>query len=404
MDNPKHREVNLSIAEARKLALLSQRLPSGGGHAHGAQDALDALSHLGYVQLDTISVVQRAHHHTFWNRARRYQPQHLTQLLRERKVFEYWSHAAAVLPMESYRFSLPLMRAYAAGKRHWHAPDRAVMRRVLARIKTDGALTSRDFDGVRKGGMWDWKPAKRALEQLFMEGKLMTAERRGFVKVYDLAERVLPARINTATPSPTQYARFLITSFLRANGVGNAAEIAYLRTAIKPTIVRALAQMTRDGELLAVDVHGCAYYALPDSLALLSRPLARTRAKILSPFDNFLIQRKRINRLFDFDYQIECYLPAHKRKHGYFCLPVLWGGALVARIDCKAERVDKILRVRNLVGEADINPPDKKQRFAESLAKELIRFCAFNECAQIKIDVLPDKKLRAAIRDALRRA
>jgi len=187
----------LSADDARKLVLLSQWPASvASGGARGA--TLAAIQHLGYVQIDTISVVVRAHHHTLWNRARGYRPAHLDALLSERRVFEYWAHAAAVLPVEDYRFCLPRMRAIAAGKRHWYAPDRKLMNKVLQRITVDGALRARDFEatGARKKpqAMWDWKPAKRALEQLFMQGELMVARREGFSKVYDLTERVLIQR------------------------------------------------------------------------------------------------------------------------------------------------------------------------------------------------------------------
>ena len=136
----------LSLDEARKLVLLSQ-WPPGAGRAGRALDAtLAAVRHLGYVQIDTISVVERAHHHTLWSRSRRYRPAHLQRLLEDKKIFEYWSHAAAYLPMEDYRFSLPRMRAIAGGQRHWFAPDRRMMKKVLQRISAEGPLRARDFE------------------------------------------------------------------------------------------------------------------------------------------------------------------------------------------------------------------------------------------------------------------
>ena len=413
----------LSIDEARKLVLLSQWLPWVKPAGRALPATLAAMRHLGYIQIDTLSVVERAHHHTLWNRSRRYQPRHLEQLLRDGLIFEYWSHAAAYLPMEDYRFSLPRMRAFADGERRWYAPDRKMMKKVLERITVEGPLRVRDFahefahdiKPARRGkaDMWDWKPAKQALEQLFMEGKLMTLRREGFHKVYDLAERVLPPGINATMPSVSEYGRFLVTRFLQANGLGRPAEIAYLRPGVKQMVERCMARMARRGEIVPLKVagrEGRVYHALPASLELLGRPLSRKRLKILSPFDNLLIQRERMRHLFDFDYQIECYTPANKRKHGYFSLPLLWDGKLVARMDCKAERRLRTLVIRNFVGEptrtgkkhpkesAKENP---KENFVVALADELQHFAAFNHCERVEVGELQDKAVRGLLKAAL---
>lgn len=390
----------LSADDARKLVLLSQWPASvASGGARGA--TLAAIQHLGYVQIDTISVVVRAHHHTLWNRARGYRPAHLDALLSERRVFEYWAHAAAVLPVEDYRFCLPRMRAIAAGKRHWYAPDRKLMNKVLQRITVDGALRARDFEatGARKKpqAMWDWKPAKRALEQLFMQGELMVARREGFSKVYDLTERVLPSTVDTRAPSDDEFARFLVRRFLRANGIGRAEEMTYLRGDARATVARCLTHMAECGEVMTVQVRGRMYYALPDSPALLKMRLARKRLRILSPFDNLLIQRARMRELFDFDYRIECYTPAAKRQHGYFSLPVSWNARLVARMDCKALRAHRRLVVRNLVSETCLK---NKDAFSAALTDELIRFAAFNDCDSIEVGDLRDKTVQQLLRRA----
>ena len=392
----------LSVDQARKLVLLSQWPPASKPAGRALCATLAAVRHLGYVQIDTISVVERAHHHTLWNRARRYRPEHLAQLLEERRIFEYWSHAAAYLPMEDYRFSLPRMRAFADGGRHWYTPDRKLMKTVLARITAEGPLRARDFEAERRGkvDMWDWKPAKQALERLFMEGRLMTVRRDGFHKVYDLAERVLPPGLNTAMPNQSACGRFLITRFLNANGLGRAAEIAYLRGGLRPVVERCMEQMARRGEIVPLKVKERLYHALPASLELLDRPLPRKRLKILSPFDNLLIQRERMRHLFRFDYQIECYVPAAKRKHGYFSLPLLWNGNLVARMDCKAERRARTLVIRNFTGE----PSQAQQEpLAAALAAELPHFAAFNGCERVEVGELRDKFVQRLLKAALAR-
>jgi len=342
---------SLSIQQARKLVLLSQRLPSSKKNGGAIAATLSAIEHLGYIQIDTISAVQRAHHHTLWNRNPRYAPHHLDQLIGDKQLFEYWSHAAAYLPMSDYRYSLPRKQAIASGEQnHWYERDERLMKLVMRRIATEGPLMARDFEHIgKKSGEWKSKPAKRALEYLFMQGKLMVPCRINFQKVYDFTERVLPEDVDTTLPSREEYARFLITRYLQANGIGQSSEIAYLLKNTKQLVTDTLQEMVLSGELLEVNVSEMTYYALPVSLELLSKSLRRSKLKILSPFDNLLIQRKRIQTLFDFNYLLECYVPETKRQYGYFSLPILWDGRLVARMDCKAERKKALLHINNLV-------------------------------------------------------
>ena len=384
----------LSIHEAQKLVLHSQKLPPTRQKGKAITATLAAIEHLGYIQIDTISVVQRAHHHTLWNRNPRYTLEHIDQLIADKKVFEYWSHAAAYLPMRDYRFSLPRKLALARGEQsHWYKRDEKLMRLVSKRIEAEGPLMARDFEGKvskSKPGDWKSKPAKQALDTLFMQGDLMISSREKFHKVYDLTERVLPQGpdniIDTSEPTPDEYIRFIISQYLSANGIGQAAEIAYLLKGIKPKITAMLQEMESNGELLKVNVGNRHseknYYALANSLELLNKPLARSKLKILSPFDNLLIQRKRMKDLFDFDYLIECYVPAAKRKYGYFSLPILWDGKLVARIDCKADRAKSMLDIRHLALEPKFKDKD---RFYDALEKELEEFLEFQGCGEYAV-------------------
>ena len=376
---------SLSIQQARKLVLLSQRLPPAKQTGSAIAATLSAIEHLGYIQIDTISAIQRAHHHTLWNRNPRYQTAHLDQLIADKQVFEYWSHAAAYLPMRDYRYSLPRKRAIANGdQNHWYERDERLMKSVLARIAAEGPLMARDFEhtGKKKTGEWKSKPAKRALEYLFMQGELMAPCRVNFHKVYDLTERVLPGDTDTTLPGPQEYARFLITRYLQANGLGTPAEIAYLLKDTKPIVSAAIREMVSNGELLQVSAGGNSYYALPASLELLSKPLARSKLKILSPFDNLLIQRKRMRKLFGFDYLIECYVPEAKRQYGYFSLPILWNGKLVARMDCKTERKKSLLHIHHLALEPWLVKTDA---FALALYRELASFLQFNNCSNLRL-------------------
>ncbi len=390
----------LSTQQARKLVLLSQKLPPTKTTGSAVSATLSAIEHLGYIQIDTISVIQRAHHHTLWNRNPRYKNDHLDQLVREKKVFEYWSHAAAYLPMRDYRFSLMRKQALANGDlEHWYKRDKKMMNSVLRRIATEGPLMAKDFDhGGEKTGEWNSKPAKRALETLFMQGELMAPYRDKFHKVYDLTERVLPGEIDTTPPSADEYARFLITRYLQANGLGRPAEMAYLLKKTRQLIVTTAKDMALSGEVLELRVGDHHYYTLPSTLQLLDRPLARSKLKILSPFDNLLIQRKRASMLFNYDYLLECYLPASKRQHGYFSLPILWDGRLVARMDCKADRKQSLLNIHLLSLEPGIGDLES---FGLALSKELKMFLAFNDCSDVHLYKTNPNKLAAVLQPLL---
>lgn len=393
---------SLSTAQARKLVLLSQRLPPAKRQKKSA--TLAHLEHLGYIQIDTISVVQRAHHHVLWSRNSRYRPEDIDKLIADGQAFEYWSHAAAFLPMCDYRHSLPRKAALASGAMdHWYARDQKVIKEVLARIQAEGPLKARDFehdkqhkiDSKQNPADWYHKPAKRALTYLFMQGDLMCSHREGFQMVYDLRERVLPEGVDTRHPTDTEHARHLIMRYLRAHGLGQIKDAAYLRKGIKPLLEATALQMLEDSELVKVSVNQKIYLALSDQLDLLGKRLVMDRACILSPFDNLLIQRHRMHELFGFDYQIECYTPEAKRKFGYFTLPVLWRGRLTARLDCKADRKTRTL-VLNL-----LHPEDhlkKKDEFASALGEALIEYCQFNDCDSIDSQALQNSPLNNALR------
>ena len=280
------------------------------------------------------------------------------------------------------------MRAYASGERHWFKRDKRVMRAVLDRIRAEGQLQANDFEaphGKKSGPWFDWKPAKTALEQLFIEGTLMVRSRKGFQKVYDLAERVLPGTLNTTLPDEKEMARFLITSALRSHGLALESEMRYLRKGAQHAVRTQLSEMVHAGDVVGVHVEnlpGEEFFCFPKVLE--SRPKSRSSltgsVQLLSPFDNSVIQRQRINRLFNFDYQIECYVPAPKRKYGYFCLPLLADGRLIGRLDCKAERKEKTLRVHMVTFDPEFKKFDPE---SPELRKALARFAAFNGCDKV---------------------
>lgn len=375
--------IKLSINDARKLILLAQGINRPSQFGTGVDGSCKAIEQLGYIQIDTISVVERAHLHTLWNRNKSFTDSHLVTLCEKRQVFEYWSHAAAYLPMCDFRFSLPRKKAYADGDRHWHAKDPKVAKRVIDRISAEGPLQARDFDEARIhqhawGGI---KPAKMALERLFMEGELMISKREGFQKVFDLTERVLPSGVDTQEPSHQELCEHLITRYLGAHSIGMPTEMAYLRKGMKSEVANVCRKMLENKRLVQVEVQGERYYALPEFMQDYSSPLSQRKVAILSPFDNLLIQRKRVNKLFDFNYLIECYVPVAKRKYGYFCLPLLWGREFAGRLDAKIDRKTETLTIKHLALETK-----HLETFANALKPSLEEFLKFNGGQRIQID------------------
>jgi len=373
--------LTISNKEARHLVLTNQGL-TNNFFGNKKEGTLKAIEHLGYVQIDTISVVERAHHHTIWSRVNDYRKSYLDELMEQDKtVFEYWSHAAAFLPMRDFRFSLYRKNLFATRKKNWYASAK-ITRFVFDRIKAEGPLQSKDFEEEKKKqGWWEWKESKRALEQLFMEGKLMVAKRQGFQKVYDLAENVLPAGTNTKAPTEEEYAGYLIEKTIRANGMAAKGEIGYLRAHAKPAIIKMLKEMEEGGLILPVQIKGGAeiFYTTQQSLERAESTRPAKAVSILSPFDNCVIQRARLKNIFDFDYTIECYVPEPKRKYGYFCLPFLYGDMFAGRIDCKAERGEKVLYVKRVFYEKKGD-----SRLKTELGKALKKFAAFNGCVEVK--------------------
>jgi len=373
--------LEISNKEARHLMLASQGL-AGNFFGSKKEGTLNTIEHLGYVQIDTISVVERAHHHTIWTRVNDYKKSYLDELIeKDKTVFEYWSHAAAFLPMRDYRFSLYRKNLYASGKLKWYFNKR-VTKFVYDRIVAEGPLQSKHFEEKKKKqGWWEWKESKQALEQLFIEGRLMVAKRQGFQKVYDITERVLPAGVNTKPPTEKEYAGYLVTKTIRANGLAANNEIGYLRRHAKTAITKVINEMEEAGLVIPVKTKGIdeTLYTSQQNLDLATSQKPSKKISILSPFDNCVIQRNRLKRLFDFDYTIECYVPERKRQYGYFCLPILYGDSFVGRIDCKAERSEHVLYIKNVFYE---KKPDVKLKAA--LGKALKKFALFNGCKEVK--------------------
>jgi uncharacterized protein YcaQ len=381
--------MQISKEQARSILLSAQGLSKRNAFGKGISGAQNTIRHLGYVQLDTLAVVARAHHHTLRTRNTLYSEQHLNTLLSEGKIFEYWSHAASYLPMEDFRFSLPRKSLHLSGHSHWFSKNKKLMKYVLDRIRAEGPLQSKDFETDRKRGSWfDWKPAKIALEQLFMEGSLMVRSRNGFQKVYDLTERIVPADADHTKPTNDEYAEYLVRFNLRALGIATVKDFTHLRRNMLAAVTKAVKRMVKSGEISEVQIEGLkeTWFAFPATLRQKQVPQKGTF--ILSPFDNLVIRRERLVKLFGWEYNLECYLPEHKRRFGYFCLPVLHNGSFVGMFDPKADRATKKFHVRKL---HLLAKPD--DAFRAAFAGSLEEFAAFNGCSTIVFDRRKDGTL-----------
>lgn len=396
--------MQISLEQARHAAINAQLLGNKNNLAKGKEGVYQVIEKLGYIQIDTISVIERAHHHTIWTRRPDYKPEFLDKLqAKDKKIFEYWGHAASYLPLSDYRYYLQRMRSFQDPQGKWmkEMSDKCshLMAPVLNRIHNEGALGAKDFETLqdaKKGSWWDWRPTKMALEMLFGRGDLMVKERKGFQKIYDLPGRVLPTEIDTTFPSDEESGRFFVSRALAAYGIASQRDIQnHIHTVDKKAIHSALKKMLKSGEVTAIAIETLdkkEYFALStniDNFNTQDKPGAHLH--ILSPFDNMVILRDRIKELFGFDYTLECYVPPAKRKYGYFSLPILWSDKFIARMDSKADRGNKMFIVRNLFFEPDFKDYDA---VLPALYTKLNAFVEFNRCRGITIEKTEPAKLK----------
>lgn len=387
----------------RLITLHQQGLTTMCPFGKGIQATKRVLDQLGYIQIDTLSVIERAHHHTLWTRIPDYQPDYLHQLVQERSVFEYWFHAASYLPMSHYRFALPQMSAIKRGESPYSTNVEAkYLRHVLDRIRIDGPLKARNFESTTTSNAkwWNWKPTKRALEKLFMEGDLMITGRDGMEKVYDLTERVLPDKTNTSEPSLLEFSEYLINQSLRAHGFTTLKQLTHLRPGnkLREALNSILKQKIQQGSLLEFPIEGMPKLYITQNTLDTNIKKPATNVRLLSPFDNAIIHRDRVQQVFEFDYRLECYTAKEKRQFGYFCLPILYKDRLVGRVDCKAHRKVGDFELVNLHLEyKGIN----LEHFIPNFARLVYRFSKFNDCQTIRVTNVSPKKLTSMFRRAL---
>jgi uncharacterized protein len=366
----------VSLAAIRRLTVSTQEYAPRFRRAR-AGDVEAAIRRLGAVQLDSISAVDRAHRLTLGSRIGTYPEQELQGLLASGSVFEYWAHEACLLPIELW----PHCRRTMEGGAHWHFHQRAMREHadlvepVLERIRAEGPLGSRDFEGAGDGTeMWNWKPAKAVLEGLWDNGVLVVAGRQSFQRRYDLAERVIPRRILDApTPDEDETLRTLALLAVRARGALTEPAIRehWRLKGGRARLHHHVLALVDEGLLreVAVDDGGPPFYV--DAEAELDGTPAPP--VLLCPFDNLLWDRPLVERLFGFRHVIEVYKREHEREYGYYVLPLLAGDRIVGRADLKADRAEGVLHVRRFHTEpgARGNVGAKFERAATRLARVL---------------------------------
>jgi uncharacterized protein YcaQ len=340
----------VSLAQLRRYIVAHQGFATRPRTSR-KDDVAAAVRRLGCVQLDSISTVDRAHRLTLSSRLGRYPAGSVSRLLGEAKLFEYWAHEACLLPIEDY----PLFkrRMEELSDRHWWGrkrQDRQTEQLVLDAIRERGALPSRAFEGKgpMPGEMWNWKPAKRALEHLFAAGDVVVAGREGFQRLYDLPERVIPRRyLDAPTPSEDAFRRGYALRAVQGRGALTEAAIAeHCRLpggagGMRPMVDR----LETDGEVRRVAVTDGGPPVVVPAEAEVDGNVPKAGV-LLSPFDNMLWDRGFVERVFAFRHVIEVYKREHERVYGYYVLPFLYGDRLVGRADLKTERQESVLRVK----------------------------------------------------------
>ncbi|MFJ1976784.1 winged helix-turn-helix domain-containing protein [Streptomyces albogriseolus] len=382
----------LSADEARRIALRAQGLLGAPDRRAGVRGV---LRHLGAVQLDTISVLARSHELIPYARLgavgrRTVEEAYWKQGDQPAHTFEYWSHAACILPVEEWPHFAFRRRAYRNRPLWNHELPDGVYDQVVKQLRAEGPLTATELGGAKRTSeWWDWSGTKVAVERALMYGEVVCVERRGWKRVYDLAERAVPAGLLAEEPSDEECLRRLVGLAGRALGVGTRADIAdYHR--LKGEQVDAV---IADSGLVSVTVEGWSKPAWADSEALATPPRGRHRTTLLSPFDSLIWERARTERIFGFTHRLEAYVPKPKRVHGYFAMPVLAGGRLVGRVDPAREGRTLVARQVTLGGRAAV----------PQVAQALVEAAGWVGCADVRVERVDAPELREPLTAELAR-
>lgn len=373
----------LSTTQARQIWLRAQRLDTRAPFGEGAQAVAEAIAHLGYVQIDTINVIERCHHHILFSRIPSYRRADLREAQSvDRSVFEYWTHALSYVPSNDFRFFLPAMREHKREGHRWYASVTPADTRKVMRLLRAGPLTIRDIEDdvlTEKEHLWQSrKPSKRALQLAFYTGVATVSARQGMLKTYDLMTRHFGWDKLPKPASAKEITAYLLDRALRAQGVVSLDSICHLDAPSKKPVASLIAARVRRGELVPVAVEGAGkqeHWAVP--AALEPGEVSPDLVHILSPFDPLIIQRKRTNLIFGYNHLFEAYVPKAKRKLGYFALPVLVGDEIVAALDLKTDRQAKKLLMQKWTWLGQGKKLAGRKELKQKIEDELERFERF---------------------------
>lgn len=338
--------VLLSSTKARAIWMRAQRLDETEPFGAGPAAAQAAIEQLGYVQIDTINVIERCHHHILYSRIPAYRRSDLAHLQSsEKSAFEYWTHALSYVPTADLPYFIPAMKAYRENPSAWFGSvTKAEVSAMTRRLKNEGPLSIRDIDDdelVDKTHPWaSRKPSKRVLQLMFYQGLVAVAAREGMVKTYDLIGRHFGWEKNPRPATERQVTAYLLDRALRSQGVVSLDSICHLNAPAKKPVRELIEARVRRRQLLPVTLEGAEkvpHWMTPAALEA-AAPNPAHRVHILSPFDPLIIQRKRLKLIFGYDHIFEAYVPAAKRQYGYFALPVLVDDRVVAAVDMKTDR------------------------------------------------------------------
>ncbi|MGW2637183.1 winged helix-turn-helix domain-containing protein [Streptomyces sp. NPDC001348] len=374
--------IELSADDARRIALRAQGFLGAPDRRAGVRGV---LRHLGAVQLDTISVLARSHELVPYARLGAVGRKTVEQAYwRDTHAFEYWSHAACILPVEEWPHFAFRRRAY-RDRPHWHhqLPD-GVYEQVIKQLRAEGPLTATELGGAKRTSeWWDWSGTKVAVERALMYGEVVCVERRGWKRVYDLAERAVPDALLHDELDDTECLLRLVRLAGQSLGVGTRADIAdYHR--LKGEQVDAV---IADSGLVPVTVEGWGKPAWADPAALETPPRGRHRTTLLSPFDSLIWERARTERIFGFTHRLEAYVPKPKRVYGYFAMPVLAGGRLVGRVDPAREGSTLVARQVTLDG----------PKAVPSVAQALVEAASWVDCTGVRVERVDAPELRGPL-------
>ncbi|SEA39536.1 winged helix-turn-helix domain-containing protein [Rubrimonas cliftonensis] len=388
----------LPNALARRLFLHRHALAEPPtGPASGA-DLAELVRRIGFVQVDSINTVERAHHMILFSRRRSYRPAALRPLLeRDRNLWEHWTHDASILPIETFpywrrRFDADAERLRGTWRRFFREGYEAQLDAVLDRIAVEGPLTTSDLgEGEARGdrgGWWDWRPSKTALEWLWRTGRLSVTRRDGFRKVYDLTERVVPESYLRAEVEHEELVDWACRTALDRLGFATRRELQAYYDAVPSGAVAAwTGAAAARGEIVEIAVEGAdgalqKAFARPDvAERAMAAPEPTRQLRALSPFDPALRDRRRAEFLFGFHYRIEVFVPEAKRRWGYYVFPLLEGDRLVGRLDAKAHRSEGVLKVRAAWLEPGVRPSRAR---LDRLDAELRRLARFSGCDRVE--------------------